>query len=246
MEVGGYVQAERELKIHFYTPDPVEVRSILALADHATLPNLTLRTARIMRDRGGETVYGGLYPVPPWKPKNGFQIDRALVYAFMRQESAFNSRAKSSAGARGLMQLMPATASYMANGKRRFRGSRRAHLYDPELNLSLGERYLKYLLGRKRVDGNLFLLAAAYNGGIGNMMKWERRMKTIDDPLLYIESIPSRETRIFIERVLANLWLYRLRLGQPTPSLDEVVAGRWPTYIGLDRPDVSIADHGKD
>jgi soluble lytic murein transglycosylase len=52
--------------------------------------------------------------------------------------------------------------------------------------------------------------------------------------LFFIESIPSRETRIFIERVLTNLWVYRNRLGQPTPSLDAIASGEWPVYKALD------------
>src|SRR3546814_11560883 len=50
------------------------------------------------------------------------------------------------------------------------------------------------------------------------------------DPLLFIESIPARETRVYVERVLTNLWIYRHRLGQPTPGLDAVAAGEWPRY----------------
>jgi hypothetical protein len=55
-----------------------------------------------------------------------------------------------------------------------------------------------------------------------------------DDPLLFIESLPSRETRFFAERLLANLWIYRARLGQESPSLQELASGAWPTYVSLD------------
>ena len=55
-----------------------------------------------------------------------------------------------------------------------------------------------------------------------------------EDPLLFIESIPSQETRLFVERVVTSLWVYRLLLSQDTPSLDEVVVGRWPHYAALD------------
>ena len=62
-----------------------------------------------------------------------------------------------------------------------------------------------------------------------------------DDPLLFIESLPSLETRLFIERVLANFWIYRERLGQDTPSLDAVAAGNWPYYFALDGKAIRVA-----
>lgn len=73
-------------------------------------------------------------------------------------------------------------------------------------------------------------MAAAWNGGPGNLNKWRRRVDDLDDSLFFIESLPARETRIFIERVLTNLWIYRNRLGQETPSLDAVASGAWPRY----------------
>src|SRR3546814_6936751 len=140
-----------------------------------------------------------------------------------RQEAGFNTRALSPDGARGLMQLMPRTASYIAQN-RRYHGNARHELYDPSLNLDLGQRYIAYLLVHERVQGDLFRLTTAYNGGPGNLGKWERAIQADGDPLLFIEALPSKETRLFIERVLTNLWIYRHRLGQPrseehTPEL---------------------------
>ena len=169
------------------------------------------------------------YPVPAWEPESGYAIDRALVLAFVRQESAFNRRAESRAGARGLMQLMPRTASYVG-GERALRGRGKYRLYEPDLNLELGQRYITYLLGHRRISGDLLRLVAAYNAGPGNLNAWERAVEHGDDPLLFIESLPSRETRRFVEQILTNFWLYRNQLGQEAPSLDDLVAGRWPTY----------------
>ena len=78
-------------------------------------------------------------------------------------------------------------------------------------------------------------MLAAYNGGPGNLKKWQMRPQkgAYTDPLIFIESIPARETRIFIERVLSNLWLYRERLGEPSPSLDALAAGKKPLYISI-------------
>jgi len=189
---------------------------------------------------------GAAYPVPAWLPNGGFKIDRALIYALVRQESRFNPKAKSWAGARGLMQLMPRTASFVARDRRFHRHSnKRRTLFKPEVNLALGQKYIEILLADKKIKGNLFLMAAAWNGGPGNLNKWRRKTKYMNDPLFFIESIPSRETRIFIEKVVSNLWAYRNRLGQPTPSLDTIAAGRWPVYTALGQEPSEMAEgHG--
>ena len=71
---------------------------------------------------------------------------------------------------------------------------------------------------------------AAYNGGPGNVARWDNTLNASADPLLYIASIPLNETRDFVQRVLANYWMYQIRLGQPTPSLDQIAAHEWPRY----------------
>ena len=162
-----------------------------------------------------------------------YAVDRALLYAIMHQESAFNVRAKSPAGAHGLMQLMPRTANLMVRG-RPFSGVRRKNLYQPELNLSIGQKFILRLLKNERVRGNLFLLTASYNAGLGRVTRWQKRMPQDNDALLFIESLPSRETRIFVKRVFRNLWVYRNRLQQSAPSLDAILGGAWPSYVALD------------
>ena len=95
-----------------------------------------------------------------------------------------------------------------------------------KINLTLGQRYIEILLADPKIQGDLFLMAAAWNGGPGNLNKWRRNTDDLNDPLFFIESLPSRETRIFLERVLSNLWIYRNRLGQHAPSLDAIAEGR--------------------
>ena len=129
------------------------------------------------------------------------------------------------------MQLMPRTANSVDHDDDI---DGRHELYDPELNMALGQRYVMELLEMERVQGDLFRLLTAYNAGPGNLNKWNKRVDFKDDPLLFIESIPSWETREFIEKVLANIWIYRYRLNQPAPSLDRAAAGDWPTYSGID------------
>jgi soluble lytic murein transglycosylase len=246
LQVGMDDRAGRELRLISKPEDREMTAALMAIAERKSLPTVSLRAGMGMSATEQLKNAASLYPVPAWEPKEGFRVDRALIFAFMRQESAFNIRARSSAGARGLMQLMPATAGFIA--QQRFSGKRRNQLYDPELNLSLGQQYILHLLENQVVDGDLLLLAAAYNGGPGNLKKWQRRAERNDytDALMFIESIPARETRIFIERVLSNLWMYRERLGEPSPSLDALAAGERPLYIAVEGTNRSVAEDVRD
>jgi soluble lytic murein transglycosylase-like protein len=241
VQVGQTHRAERELTIlaaAAAVTDPNIAQGMLVLAARANMPALAMRLdARLYPNGGGYD--GASYPVAAWEPKGGYRVDRALIFALIRQESAFNPKAKSWAGASGLMQLMPRTASFVARD-RRLHGSNRRALFEPELNLSIGQRYIEMLRDDQKIAGGLFQIAAAWNGGPGNLARWRRKTDHRDDPLLFIEAIPSRETRNFIERVLTNLWVYRSRLGQRDPSLDAIAAGEWPVYMALD-PDIQIA-----
>ncbi len=232
-QVGQQHLAEREIRQLISGASAQNAEVLLAVAGHLGLPGAAIQLGIKTLDPASRYYDAALYPLPAWELENDYRVDRALVFAFIRQESRFNTNAKSPAGARGLMQLMPRTASFVAKDNT-LRDGRLNELYNPQLNLDLGQRYLEMLMGDDLVRGNLFMLAAAYNGGPGNLNKWLRRMNYPEDPLLFIESIPSRETRLFIERVLSNFWLYRLRLGQEVPSLDAVAAGHWPYYFALD------------
>ena len=240
INIGQTDLAERELLALPDWKDPATTRAILAFTQSARLPRLGLEIARrLLSDKGSgwsqHDLGAVMYSVALWRPKGGFLVDRALIYAFIRQESSFDPRAKSPDGARGLMQLMPRTASSL-DKRKKFTGRHRDLLYDPALNLALGQRYLKRLLNSRRVAGDLLRLSVAYNAGPGNLGKWERQMRHDNDPLLFVESLPSLESRLFVERVLTNLWIYRLRLGQPTPTLTALASDRWPRYEALDHP----------
>ena len=241
-QVGQHHLADRELRTAYLSSDRSVGVALLGLANRLGIPATQLRMARGVKDADGQPFDSALFPVPPWQPEGGFKVDRALVYAFMRQESGFNVRAKSHAGARGLMQLMPRTASYIA-GDRSLRGSGKGKLFLPGLNMALGQKYLDYLNKHPAVRGNLFMMAVAYNGGPGNLERWLKSTPYEGDPLLFIESIPSKETRTFVERVLTNFWIYRERLGQDTPSLDAVATGHWPYYLKLDDSTLTVASN---
>jgi soluble lytic murein transglycosylase-like protein len=243
-QMGQRHMAERELRRSYYDANHLSGPALLALAHKLDLPATQLRMAKGVRGDDDRPFDRALFPAPSWRPAKGFAMDRALMFAFMRQESSFNARAKSPVGARGLMQLMPRTASYMAND-RSLRRSNKSKLYDPEYNLELGQKYIGYLLGDSLVKGDLFHLAVAYNAGPGNLSKWLRKAKFGDDPLMFVESIPWRETRLFVERVLTNFWIYRERFSQDSPSLDAVASGHWPIYFHLDKATKAVARNAR-
>jgi len=232
-QIGRLYLAERELRSAFVAAPGNARKSMLALAVRLGLPGAELRLARSILASDGDAYDRALYPVPPWEPEGGFQIDRAVLFALMRQESGFNSRAKSGAGARGLMQLMPRTASFMAQD-RSLRGRNKQKLFAPEYNVHLGQKYIVHLMTQHDYLDNLVMVVAAYNGGPGNIKNWQRRIKESEDPLMFIERLPSRENREFVRRVFTNMWIYRSRLDQPAPSLDALAEGRWPEYHALD------------
>ncbi len=240
-QVGEIQRADEELLQYLGDAGPELTGVLTRVAGYLRLPQTAVRGAfRLSTGFRKEAPPSALYPQPDWRPSEGLTVDQALIWAFVRQESVFNPRATSGAGARGLMQLMPATANYMA-GEKRFDGSSRDYLYEPPMNLALGQRYLRYLMRKGHVGHDLFRLLAAYNAGVGNLQKWDRRGQLADDPLMFIETLPWLETRLFVERVMANFWAYRQRLGQPTPSLHHLVNDRWPKYVALDGSGVEIA-----
>jgi soluble lytic murein transglycosylase len=241
LQVDQPMRAEAELRALAPHATPALVEALAAVADRANMPALSLQLAGLLAEGDGRHHAHALYPVPRWTPLGGFTVDRALLFAVMRQESQFLTHVQSYAGAMGLMQLMPATADAMAKRTgvplaRRGSAPVRDALADPEVNLALAQEYITTLMTDERIKGNLVLLAAAYNIGPGAMQRWQPAAEFRNDPLLFIESIPVQQTRVFTERVLANYWIYRQRLGQTSPDLDALAGGRWPTYTALDSP----------
>jgi soluble lytic murein transglycosylase len=131
------------------------------------------------------------------------KLDEPLVFGLVRQESRFIADAKSSAGAAGLMQLMPETARLIAR-KIGMKGFHPSRLTRPEVNAALGASYLRHVLDGFK--GNPVLAAAAYNAGPGRARKW-RDTKSIEGAI-YVESIPFAETRQYVKKVMANAVYY--------------------------------------
>jgi soluble lytic murein transglycosylase len=243
VQIGELVRADAEMKYMPFNKSEQYDRILLNVAVLGALPRAGYRLGHVVFDDNGDPYDAALYPVPAWRPKEGFIIDRALIYALIRQESRFHARARSYLGASGLMQLMPSTARTIASRKEW--NGRRSALLDPVRNITLGQKYVRHLLDHAVVEGDLFYAIAAYNGGPGNLFRWRKKIDYRSDALLFIESIPARETRVFIENVLTNLWIYRLRLNQTAPSLGTLAAGGWPTYTALDRVTEKVSSNAK-
>ena len=212
-------------------------RAMLAYAEYAELPSIALRLGARMKHDNGALYDAAFYPVGGWIDYSEYTIDPALVHAIMRQESRFDAEAQSYLGASGLMQIMPATASYVAGNSFYKTKAGKAALLDPKTNIDLGQRYIQRMLNHPGVKGDLVSMLVAYNAGPGNLKRWRRDMSGGDDPLLFIESLPAAETRSYVERVLSNYWMYRLRANSfaksdaKIRSMEMLVQGHWPAYL---------------
>ena len=238
-EAGAGAAADAELRALYPRVGAEATAALLVLAERLRLPGLQIRLGSQLALADGRRHDRALYPVPDWRPEGGFRVDRALLFALARRESVFEPAAKSPRGARGLMQIMPATARFM-DRRSTYRGAAADALLAPERNLEVGQRYLDHLFGLDAVSDNLVFLLAAYNAGPTRLGGWRRRLDE-SDPMLFLESMPSLETRIFVRRVLANLWIYRYRLGHEPESLDDMAAGRWPAYRAQEYPEGAVA-----
>lgn len=220
-QIGDRQDAAIELNRAFGETDPRLDATFAAIAHKVDVPNLELRASESCASRG--VMLTGLFPVPGYRPDGGYRIDPSLVLAFARIESRFQAEATSPAGARGLMQVMPGTATHIAGP------GAADHLYDASFNLSVGQRFIETLLNQ--LNGNLFELAAAYNAGPGAITRWMgAKSAMMDDPLLFIESMPVSETRAYVKRMMAYHWMYRRRMGRDAKSLDDTASGGWPVY----------------
>ncbi|MBI4462232.1 MAG: transglycosylase SLT domain-containing protein, partial [Acidobacteria bacterium] len=141
------------------------------------------------------SVWQSFFPQLDWdsihRHARTYRVDPLLVAALMRQESRFDPRASSSAGARGLLQLMPDTARHLA-GVRRLDSDR---LFEPDFNIRLGTRFLRQL--HDRFGGQLEYIVAAYNAGGTRVAEW-RDQRVWSEPAEFVESIPASQTREFV------------------------------------------------
>jgi len=219
LQVGEPARAEAELRLLWAQSqsDAALERAIALVADAAGLNHLVADLA--------EAAAGGaaLLPVPALRPRGGFSLNPALVYAVAWVESRFETGASSAAGAHGLMQLTPVAAGAMG------REAAAAYaLHDPAQNLRLGQQYLTFLARPAFAGDDLLRVLASYNAGPSALLRWTAART--DDPLMFIETIPVEQTRRFVSSTLVAAWHFAARFGAPTPSLDTLAAGGWPRF----------------
>ncbi len=219
--------AEKELLNSYKKMNRQQQEVAMFMAHQYKMHKVAMLIAKALEDDKNQISYDILvYPQPKLKPKKGWTIDKNLALAFIRQESSFDAKAKSHAGARGLMQLLPSTAHHISKDGRIKRN--KDILYNTSYNLQLGQDYLQYLADKDYINGNLFYMMVAYNAGPGNLLKWEKKVKFNNDPLLFIEIIPAQETRIYVERVMSNYWIYEAQAGEPLTGIKNLLKGKWP------------------
>lgn len=196
-------------------PTPGIRRLAAELAQSIGRTEIAVALARRAALRGVVLLDTG-YPLLDTPPPD--TSDLALVHALIRQESNFNATARSSAGAVGLMQLMPATANLVA--KQLGMAHSAAKLHDPTHNVRLGTAYLESLLAR--FNGSYPLALAGYNAGPGRPARWVQEngdpRRGDLDVIDWIEMIPFSETRNYVQRVMESVHVYRHRLGLPVQA----------------------------
>ena len=197
------------IKLFYLKEKPEHMRAVIAFLDeHLKKKDISVRLSKKARQYG----HVFLDPAYPYLDLPSKKVEQALVLSIIRQESEFNEKAVSHAGARGLMQLMPGTAKRVSRTKKVKYSKNK--LTTEKYNLSLGTAYLEKLLDE--FDENYPLAIAAYNAGPHNVRKWIKRFgdpreKNVDT-INWIEQIPYGETRNYVQRVLENLYIYRQML----------------------------------
>lgn len=223
-EVGRRADAEQALRTGLRTAVGDARQMWTAIAEMIDpRPTGTADALKIDADR---------YPMPVLEPEGGFTVERALVYAVARKETGFNPEVRSSAGAYGLMQVMPGTAAELS-GDRAF-VTEPERLFQPAVNMRLGQAYLNRMMQLPAFQGDILRTVASYNAGPGPMLSALRKLGPEPDPLLLIETIDVPQARDYVEKVVAAYWIYQRLLGGPLNTLDAVVAGRSNIGIGLD------------
>jgi soluble lytic murein transglycosylase-like protein len=224
LQIGETGQADLALRALWpdMQVDPALGHAVMAVAARAGLVDVAIATAGQLPDIGND-IAGARLPLPALHPSGGFTVDPSLVYALARTESGFEPGVVSPAGARGLMQLMPVTAHYIARSQGII-----DNLSDPSTNLALGQGYIRFLAGQPDIGNNLLAILASYNAGQGAAAAWFGSSQDAADPLVTLEEIPNSQTRHFVHQVLADSWVYAEEIGLRPASLDDLAQGNVP------------------
>jgi soluble lytic murein transglycosylase len=196
-------------------------RDLLTAAEIARLANVKDRAINTADRTVQLHDFNQRYPIPHRDAlvaaARQWALDEAILYSLIRQESRFVPEARSRAGAMGLMQLMPATAKWVAR-QIPVQPFKVDMLANPEVNIRMGTYYFRRVLSAL---GHPILATAAYNAGPGRARRWRDERPL--EGAIYAETIPFNETRDYVKKVFANAWFYRQRLTGQTPSMRELV-----------------------
>jgi soluble lytic murein transglycosylase-like protein len=225
-EVGRRSDAREELRTGLRAAATDRGRQLWAALGRALGPRVTGAGDDVRR------IDANHFAQPIIEPEGGFTIERSLVYAIARRESGFNARARSGAGAYGLMQVMPTTAAELSGDRDFVREPER--LFEPNVNARLGQAYVNRVLALPAINGDLLRTAASYNAGPGPMVMAVRKLGHDADPLLLIETIDVPQAREYVEKVVAAYWIYQRMNGLPLNTLDAVASGATRVPLSLD------------
>ncbi|MDE1915393.1 MAG: lytic transglycosylase domain-containing protein [Sphingomonadales bacterium] len=229
-EIGEDALADDVLRYQARIGAPGQYQRLSRLARDLGLPATQLWMAYNAPD-GGSPVPASRYPTPKWTPADGWKVDPALLFAHTLQESSFRASAVSPAGARGLMQIMPAAARDHA-AMLGVSGNV-ADLTRPDINLAFGQEHLEALRNSSATQGLLPKVIAAYNAGPQPVARWNTQIHDNGDPLLWVESVPYWETRGYVATVMRNYWMYERQAGGSSDSRIALAQGLWPTFPEL-------------
>ncbi|MBV1917539.1 MAG: lytic transglycosylase domain-containing protein [Sphingomonadaceae bacterium] len=229
-EIGEDGWADEVLRHQARIGDASQFKPLTRLARDLGLPSTQLWMS-YNAPYGARPEPATRFPTPKWTPVGGWSVDPALIYAHALQESRFRTSVVSGAGARGLMQIMPATARQHAPSLG-VSGSA-SDLNKPDINLSFGQNHLQMLGDSRGTQGLLPKVMAAYNAGLTPVTRWNSEVHDQGDPLLWMESIPYWETRGYVNIVIRNYWMYERQAGGPSESRLALAQGMWPAFPGL-------------
>ena len=226
--------------LRYHLNDPQELGLLAELAASLGYNQSTVRIGKTAIAQKILTLAPYAYPVrfmPEYKPLRSIP-EKAIVYAIARQESEFNYKIKSHAGARGLLQVMPGTLKHVA---RKYKLKRQTAwlTQKPAFNAQIGSAYIGDR--HDEFSGSYIMTFAAFNAGPGRVRQWTRQFgdprSPHIDPIDWIERIPFRETRRYVQKVMANLQVYRARLDggkAPITAHKDIYRGKFKNPIQVD------------
>jgi len=225
-KIGEPALAEQMLVHQAKIGAPSEHHALIDLAKRLDLPAAQLWLAKYGQ-YGAQADAADRYPNPKWTPVNGWRVDPALAFGHIVQESAFRRSAVSTAGAVGLMQVLPITAQQMSDAT----GVpySRSTLTDPRYNLEFGQSFIERMRSSSATAGQLPRVIASYNAGPLPVARWAS-INDKGDPVLWIESIPYWETRYYVPSVMRNMWVYQGLDNEETPTLKAMAEHHWPSF----------------